>query len=62
MLSEREKNILKIIVQEYVKTAKPVSSSMICDFLKVSSATVRNDMAYLEEMGYKEALDAYRKK
>ena len=54
MLSEREKNILKIIVQEYVKTAKPVSSSMICDFLKVSSATVRNDMAYLEEMGYLE--------
>ena len=54
MLSEREKNILKIIVLEYVKTAKPVSSSMICDFLKVSSATVRNDMAYLEEMGYLE--------
>ena len=54
MISEREKNILKIIVEEYIKTAKPVSSSHICNKLKCSSATVRNEMAYLDELGYLE--------
>ena len=51
MLTERQKNILKIITEEYIKDAKPVSSSKICDNLKCSSATVRNEMAYLEEQG-----------
>ena len=54
MISERQKNILKIIVEEYIKTAKPVSSSHICNELKCSSATVRNEMVYLEELGYLE--------
>ena len=54
MISEREKNILRIIVEEYIKTAKPVSSSHICNKLKCSSATVRNEMVYLEELGYLE--------
>ena len=54
MISEREKNILRIIVEEYIKTAKPVSSSHICNELKCSSATVRNEMVYLEELGYLE--------
>ena len=54
MISEREKNILRIIVEEYIKTAKPVSSSHICHELKCSSATVRNEMVYLEELGYLE--------
>ena len=54
MISEREKNILRIIVEEYIKTAKPVSSSHICNELKCSSATVRNEMVYLENQGYLE--------
>lgn len=54
MISEREKNILRIIVEEYIKTAKPVSSSHICNELKCSSATIRNEMVYLEELGYLE--------
>lgn len=49
MISERQKQILKIIVEEYIKTAKPVSSSQICKSIKCSSATVRNEMVYLEE-------------
>lgn len=51
MLSKRQKEILKTIVEEYIKTAKPVSSSHICQNVKCSSATVRNEMVYLEEIG-----------
>ena len=54
MISEREKNILRIIVEEYIKTAKPVSSSHICKKINCSSATIRNEMVYLEELGYLE--------
>ena len=52
MLTTRQKEILKIIVEEYVRTAEPVGSKSICDRLKVSSATVRNEMAALEKEGY----------
>ena len=52
LLSERSKNVLKIIVEEYIKSAKPISSSSICELLNCSSATVRNEMAELEEAGY----------
>ena len=51
MLTERQKEILTLIVLEYIKLAKPVSSNLICDELKVSSATVRAEMAQLEELG-----------
>ena len=54
MISEREKSILRIIVEEYIKTAKPVSSSNICKEMKCSSATIRNEMVVLEDMGYLE--------
>lgn len=54
MLSERQKNILKVIVEEYVKMAKPVSSSKICKVVKCSSATVRNEMVHLEDYGFLE--------
>ncbi len=54
MISERENQILRIIVEEHIKTAKPVSSSHICNNIKCSSATVRNEMVYLEELGYLE--------
>ena len=54
VLGKRQNDILKIIVEEYIKTAKPVGSKSICDSLNCSSATVRNEMAYLEDIGYLE--------
>jgi len=50
----RRKTILNIIVVEYIATAVPVASETILRNyqLGVSSATIRNDMAYLEEEGY----------
>ena len=54
MISEREKEILKVIVEEYIKTAKPVSSAQICKIINCSSATVRNEMVYLSDLGYLE--------
>ena len=51
MVTDRQKQILKGIVEEYVKSAKPVSSNHICDKLKCSSATIRNEMVILEEAG-----------
>ena len=49
MITNRQKEILKVIVEEYIKTAKPVSSNHICKKLKCSSATIRNEMVRLEE-------------
>lgn len=49
MLSQRQKEILKYIVEEYIKTAKPVSSNKICKELNCSSATIRNEMVILED-------------
>ena len=55
-LSEREQIILRTIVQSYVLSASPVGSQMLSkqmeSELKVSSATVRNVMANLEDLGY----------
>ena len=36
---------------EYIKLAKPVGSKLLCDELNCSSATIRNEMQELEEMG-----------
>ncbi len=53
-LSERQKLILSLIVHEYTRTAQPVGSkTMKAQFnLNMSSATIRNEMAALTEMGY----------
>ena len=51
MLTNRQENILKLIVTEYIKLAKPVGSKLLCDKLNCSSATIRNEMQELEEMG-----------
>ena len=55
-LTERKKQILKIVVDSYVATAEPVGSKAIVELMpeKVSSATVRNELADLTEMGYLE--------
>ena len=54
MLSKRQNEILKLIVISYIKLAHPVPSSIICEKLNCSSATVRNEMVVLEDMGYLE--------
>ena len=53
-MSDRKKKILQIVVDEYIKSATPVSSKQITEkHLKdISSATVRNELASLEELGY----------
>lgn len=54
MLDDRKAAILSAVVQEYIETAQPVGSSRIAHApgVAVSSATVRNEMAVLEEQGY----------
>ena len=51
MITTRKEKILKLIVEEYIKLAKPVSSNLICKRLKCSSATVRSEMKALEDIG-----------
>lgn len=53
-LSERQKLILGLVVQDYVASAQPVGSKHLVDHygLDVSSATVRNEMAELTESGF----------
>ena len=54
MLSARSEKILKSIVNWYIEHGVPVSSqALVQDYdLRVSSATVRNEMAYLEQNGF----------
>lgn len=53
-MSDRKRKILQIVVDEYINTAVPVSSKSIAEkhLTDVSSATVRNELASLEELGY----------
>ncbi len=53
-LDTRKKTILNAIIQTYLKTGEPVGSRTISKFtdLNLSSATIRNEMSDLEEMGY----------
>lgn len=55
-LDERKRKILESIVKDYVETAEPVGSRAVVKkyALNISSATVRNEMADLEDMGYLE--------
>ena len=50
MLTQRQEKLLKIIVEDYIKTARPIGSKAICDELNCSSATVRNEMGELENL------------
>jgi heat-inducible transcriptional repressor len=53
-LTPRQREILKVLVQEYVASATPVGSAVIQQRgqLNVSSATIRSELAVLEELGY----------
>lgn len=55
-LTERQRRILESIIKDYVFTAEPVGSRAMVKKhgLNISAATVRNEMADLEEMGYLE--------
>ena len=53
-MSERRRQILKLVIQAYVETSVPVGSETLLRAygLSVSSATVRNELAALEELGF----------
>ena len=53
-LDERKLEILKAVIKNYLETGEPVGSRTISKFseLKLSSATIRNEMSDLEDMGY----------
>lgn len=53
-LKDRKKQILKIIVNHYITSGQPIGSKAVVDGMtqKLSTATIRNEMAALEEMGY----------
>ncbi|MDO8885851.1 heat-inducible transcriptional repressor HrcA [Candidatus Oleimmundimicrobium sp.] len=53
-LDSRKEFILKTVVEDYIKSVEPVGSQRIVENygLKVSSATVRNELVYLEKAGY----------
>lgn len=57
-MDERKIKILQAIINDYINTAEPVGSRTIAKKydLGISSATIRNEMADLEEMGYLEQL------
>ncbi len=49
MITERQEGLLKLIVENYIQTAKPVGSKALCDIMNCSSATIRNEMVVLED-------------
>ena len=51
MISKRQEELLRLIVEDYIKTAKPISSKSLCDIMNCSSATIRNEMSELEDLG-----------
>ena len=52
-LSQRRKQVLRVVIQEYVKSAQPVGSKSIAQKydMGVSASTIRNDLAALEKAG-----------
>ena len=53
-LSERQKNLLLIVIRDYIDSAQPVGSKRLVEHyhLDLSSATIRNEMSALTELGY----------
>ena len=54
MINVRTENVLKFLIEDYIGTKSPVSSTSIAKTIspKTSSATIRNDMSKLEQYGY----------
>lgn len=53
-MNSRKTELLKLIVEEYIKTARPIGSKSLEEELHCSSATIRNEMSDLEELGFLE--------
>ena len=53
-MTERQKQILSAIIEQYAEVASPVGSSLLAKLFNVSSATIRSEMAELERLGYLE--------
>lgn len=51
-MTTRQKQLLYAIVEQYAEVASPVGSSLLAKAFKVSSATIRAEMAELEKLGY----------
>lgn len=51
-MTPRQQYVLSAIIEAYAKTAEPVSSSQLTGKIEVSSATIRAEMAALEQLGY----------
>ena len=53
-LSERQKTLLMLVIRDYIEIAQPVGSKALVEryHLDLSSATVRNELSALDEMGY----------
>ncbi|HET9098476.1 MAG TPA: transcriptional regulator [Candidatus Saccharimonadales bacterium] len=51
-MTDRQKNILSAIVEQYAEVASPVGSTLLAKLFNVSSATIRAEMAELERLGY----------
>src|SRR3989344_4358719 len=51
-MTSRQQHILQAIVEQYAEVASPVGSSLLAKVFKVSSATIRAEMAELEQLGY----------
>ena len=64
LLDDRKVTILKAIIKTYLETGEPVGSRTISKYsdLKLSSATIRNEMSDLEEMGYLSGTYSFRQR
>lgn len=51
-MTERQRQILSAIVEQYAEVASPVGSNLLAKAFHVSSATIRSEMAELEHLGY----------
>ncbi len=51
-MTERQDKILRSIIEEYAEVASPVGSQLLSKIFKVSSATIRSEMAELERLGF----------
>lgn len=52
VMTERQRQILSAIVEQYAEVASPVGSNLLAKAFNVSSATIRTEMAELERLGY----------
>ena len=54
MIGERQGTILSLIIDSYIKNGEPIGSKTLAGLLpyKISSATIRNEMARLAELGF----------